>query len=41
MPVDIRLEYYDKTGGALIRLSWSSPSQTKQILPGRKLTPAP
>jgi hypothetical protein len=41
VPVDVTLEYYDKTGGALIRLSWSSASQPKQVVPGRNLTPAP
>jgi hypothetical protein len=41
VPVPVTLEYYDRSGGALIRLSWSSPSQPKQILPGRNLTPAP
>jgi hypothetical protein len=41
VPVDIRLEYYDNSGSALVRLSWSSASQPKQILPGRALTPAP
>ena len=41
VPVSIRLEYYDSSGGALIRLSWSSPSEPKLTLPARALTPAP
>ena len=38
---DLRLEYYDNNNSALIRLSWSSPSQPKQLVPARVLTPAP
>ncbi len=34
---DIRLEYYEKTGGAVAKLSWSSISQTKQIIPQSQL----
>jgi hypothetical protein len=41
MPVNIRLEYFDNSGGALVRLSWSSASQPKLTVPGRALTPAP
>jgi|GEM_PF-1246856 len=33
----IKLEYYDNGGGALAKLSWSSPSQVKQILPQSQL----
>ncbi|RCJ40165.1 hypothetical protein A6770_10455 [Nostoc minutum NIES-26] len=34
---DIKMEYYDKAGGALAKLSWSSPSQAKQIIPKSQL----
>lgn len=37
---DIRLEYYENGGGAAIRLEWSSPSQTRQVVPARQLYPA-
>ncbi|MCX6924542.1 MAG: PA14 domain-containing protein, partial [Verrucomicrobia bacterium] len=30
---DLRLEYYEKTGAALISLSWSGPGQSKAIIP--------
>ena len=30
---DLRMEYYDQTGGAVARLEWSSPSQTREIVP--------
>ncbi len=36
---DIKLEYYDDTGGATCTLSWSSTSQTKQIIPRNRLYP--
>ena len=35
----IRLEYYDNTAGATARLSWSSPHQTKQVVPKTQLYP--
>ncbi|EPX59126.1 hypothetical protein D187_003228 [Cystobacter fuscus DSM 2262] len=38
---DIKLEYYDKTGSAVARLSWSSASQPKQVIPATQLFPAP
>ena len=38
MPYSIRLEYYDNTGGALVRLSWSSASQGK---PPSRAGPSP
>lgn len=38
---DIRLDYYDNTGGASAALSWSSTSQAKQIIPQSQLYPAP
>lgn len=36
--VDVRLEYFDATGSANVRLSWSSPSQTKQVVPAARLS---
>jgi Ca2+-binding RTX toxin-like protein len=42
---NIRMEYYEKGGGAIAQLSWSSPGQTQQIIPTSQLyaasTPAP
>lgn len=38
---DIRMEYYDKAGSALVQLLWSSPSVPKQIIPADGLLPAP
>jgi hypothetical protein len=38
---DIRLEYYENKGGAESRLSWSSPSQAKQIVPTSQLFAPP
>src|SRR5205823_8202350 len=29
---DIRMDYYDNTGGAVAKLSWSSPSTAKAII---------
>jgi hypothetical protein len=34
---DIKMEYYENTGGAVANLSWSSPSQAKQIIPTSRL----
>jgi hypothetical protein len=31
--VDLRLEYFQSAGGAALKLSWSSPSQKKEIVP--------
>ncbi len=36
---DIRLEYFENTGNASAKLSWWSPSQTKQIIPMERLYP--
>jgi hypothetical protein len=36
---DIRMEYYEKLGSALVQLLWSSPSVAKQIVPRERLTP--
>lgn len=33
----IRLEYYENTGGAAIRLFWASPPQPLQIIPQSRL----
>jgi len=34
---DIRIEYFSGTGNAQARLSWSSPSQPKQVIPQARL----
>jgi hypothetical protein len=34
---DIKLEYYDSTGGATAQLLWSSPTQAKEIIPASQL----
>lgn len=34
---DIRMEYYENFGGAVAQLSWSSPSQSLQIVPTSQL----
>jgi RHS repeat-associated protein len=36
---DIRVEYYDVTGAAEMKLSWSSASQAKQVIPQSRLYP--
>jgi len=39
---DIEMQYYENTGDAVAQLKWSSPSQTKQIVPqGRLFTVFP
>jgi glucose/arabinose dehydrogenase len=38
---DIRLDYYENTGGALSRLEWSSLSQARQIIPKSQLYVGP
>jgi hypothetical protein len=38
-PVDFLLEYIDRTGAALIQLSWSSPSTPLQVVPTAVFTP--
>jgi hypothetical protein len=35
--VEIKVEYYQGTGGAQMKLSWSSPSQKREIVPRSKL----
>jgi hypothetical protein len=37
---DIRMEYYENAGGAVARLSWSSASTPKAIIPQSQLFPA-
>jgi len=37
---DIKLEYFDTTGSATARLSWSSSCETKAIVPQKQLYPA-
>ena len=36
---DIKIEYYQNSGGAVMGLSWSSPSQKKEIVPQNCLFP--
>src|SRR6185436_8901239 len=36
---DLRMEYYENGGGATARLSWSSPSTAKQVVPQSRLFP--
>lgn len=38
---DLVLEYFQCVATASVRLSWSSPSQPKQVIPQRQLYPAP
>jgi hypothetical protein len=35
------LEYFENTGQASVRLSWSSASQVQEVIPPSQLTPAP
>jgi cysteine-rich repeat protein len=37
VPVDFRFEWYENGGGAVARLRWSSPSQTKEIIAASQL----
>jgi len=36
---DIQLEYFENVGGAVVQLSWSSPSTPKAIIPATALAP--
>lgn len=36
----IKIEYFDQTGPAVVRLSWSHPSMTKTVVPQSALLPA-
>jgi len=38
---DLHLDYFDRAGGALAQLSWSSPSTPRQIIPSTQLDPNP
>jgi hypothetical protein len=38
-PYSIKLEYYENTGSAALKLFWSSPSQAKEIIPASCLSP--
>lgn len=38
---DLRMDYYENGGGAVARLSWSSPSTPKQIIPSSRLFSLP
>jgi beta-xylosidase len=38
-PVSIRMDYFDDGSNALANLSWSSPSQAKEIIPAERLRP--
>jgi hypothetical protein len=35
---DLKLEYYENTGGATVRLLWASPSQLKEVIPATQLS---
>lgn len=35
----IQMDYFENTGGASARLSWSSPSQPRQVIPENRLFP--
>lgn len=37
----IRLEYFERSGAAVAKLYWSSPSQSRQIVPASQLRPTP
>src|SRR5205807_7682036 len=37
---DIRIEYYENGGGAVAKLLWSSPSQSKEIVPAGRFLPS-
>src|SRR5947207_12921535 len=38
---DVHLSYFDRYGGAIAQLSWSSPTTPKQIIPTAQLDPNP
>lgn len=40
VPAEIVIDYYERTGNARAELSWSAPSQVKQIIPSARLRPA-
>ncbi|MBA4854072.1 PA14 domain-containing protein [Emticicia sp. BO119] len=37
--VPVRIEYYENTGGAVARLEWSGPSQSREVIPQSQLFP--
>lgn len=37
----LRLEYFDRISTARVRLSWTSPSQPREVIPQSRLHPAP
>ncbi|NRF89443.1 glycosyl hydrolase [Paenibacillus frigoriresistens] len=37
VPVDLKVEYYDNTNGAVAKVMWTSPSQVKEIIPASAL----
>jgi N-acetylneuraminic acid mutarotase len=39
VPVDVRMDYYENTGGAVAKLMWASASTPKQIIPQDHLLP--
>jgi len=39
MKHDLKVEYYQAAGGAAMKLSWSSPSQPKEVVPSSRLFP--
>ena len=39
--VNIRIEYYESTGGAKAKLEWASASQARQVVPQSRLYPTP
>lgn len=38
---NIKMEYYDSSGGAKAKLEWQSASQTREVVPQSRLYPAP
>ena len=36
---DLKLEFYENTGAAVIKLKWTPPGQSKQIIPQQRLYP--
>lgn len=40
VPVAIKMEFFEEAGEAVAKLSWSSASQTKQIIPSNRLVAA-
>lgn len=38
-PYDLKVEYYERGGGAVATLSWQTPTIPKQVIPSARLTP--